>query len=63
MKWKFSHNNEPEIVVEADSEREAVRAGLVAKGLTSTTHPVRAWPVGDDAPAAGPVPAKKAEAP
>ena len=43
-KWKFSHNNDPEIIVEAATESEAIAVGLATKGIATTTHPVRAWP-------------------
>jgi hypothetical protein len=45
MLWKVSHNNAPEVFVEADTEAEAVREGLVRAGVPADTpHPVRAWP-------------------
>jgi hypothetical protein len=43
--WKFSHNNCPELIVQADSERSAIKAGLKRIGLLSTPHPCRVWPV------------------
>lgn len=47
-KWKFSHNNEPEIIVEASDEREAIAEGLKKKNIESTPHPVRAWPAKEE---------------
>lgn len=44
--FKVTHNNCPEVVVEAASRREAVKAGLQQLGVPpDTTHPVRAWEV------------------
>ena len=45
MLWKVSHNNAPEVIVEAADEKSAIAAGL-AKLETppETPHPVRVWP-------------------
>lgn len=43
--WNFSHNNCPEIVVEAADEKGAIKAGLARIGLLSSPHPCRAWPL------------------
>ena len=47
-KWKVSHNNCPEIIVEAETEKEAIENGLKqleaeGKATLPTPHPVRAW--------------------
>lgn len=50
-RWKVSHNNAPEKIVEAESPEEARKLGLAEFGVDpSTPHPVRVWPVREDAP-------------
>lgn len=45
MKWKVSHNNCPEVIVEAETEKEAIEKGLELLKVEKTTpHPVRVWP-------------------
>lgn len=44
-KFFFSHNNCPELIVEAASEKDAIKVGLKRIGLAASPHPCRAWPV------------------
>lgn len=45
MHWKVSHNNCPEVIVQADTEADAIKAALVLLKVDGKTpHPVRAWP-------------------